>query len=335
MPVDAYVSLPNYLAHVLPVWYGLPPEHRGTFWVAGWVGNEPPPERIPGWRVGYPPPGANPVLVAGYQDEVDASRRRRTIYLEHGAGQTYNGCPEGRDHEAYSGSPGHGRTVLFLCPSETVADRWRARYPGVPAVAVGCPKLDLWHVQPPRPSVRLRPALTVAFTWHSDNRLCAESGTAWPHYQPAMQQVANQLRAEGLDVVGHAHPRMWSRVERTLRIMGITTIENLDEVFKRADVLVADNTSAAVEFASLGRPIVWCNSPEYRRDVHHGGRFWDWTEDQPVVDEPEDLGDRILEACEDRPEWRTGRQRMVDSAYCATDGKATQRAVQAILDVAG
>lgn len=77
------------------------------------------------------------VLVASLRDA--QSIGRPYVLADHGAGQTYAG------HErngSYPGGEGHDRCVLFLCPSQRVADLWRERYPDTPAVVVGCPRLD-------------------------------------------------------------------------------------------------------------------------------------------------------------------------------------------------
>lgn len=78
-------------------------------------------------------------IVAGYRDAQTIGRPY--VLVEHGAGQSYQGITNG----SYSGGEGHDRCVLFLCPSERVAMRWRERY-DVPAIACGCPRLDRYHV---------------------------------------------------------------------------------------------------------------------------------------------------------------------------------------------
>lgn len=126
-----------YADHITPVWSALPREVRGQMYA--------PRARDP-W--GTPLPARWPrdrlVLVAGAVDALKA-RPRPLVYLEHGAGQHYPGDVRSAGHPSYSGGDALETVVLFLCPSDAVAERWRARYPGAAAVVVGCPRLDPWH----------------------------------------------------------------------------------------------------------------------------------------------------------------------------------------------
>ena len=100
----------------------------------------------------------------------------------------------------------------------------------------------------------------------------------------------------------------------------------------RADLLVGDNTSALYEFASTGRPVVVMNAPQYRRDVHHGLRFWDYPPGLQV-DRPEQLADTIARALSDPEPARAVRAAAVAETYAYTDGRAAERAVAAIDEV--
>lgn len=138
--IDAYASLRHYAEHLAPVWAALPESARGTFWS---------PDHAHRWGTGLDGKRdtSRLVLVASYRDALmmDPSE---LVLVEHGAGQTYVGVTEG----SYAGGRGHQRVRLFLCPNEHVAARWRGEYTA-PAVVVGCPKLDRWHlsaVQSPR-----------------------------------------------------------------------------------------------------------------------------------------------------------------------------------------
>ena len=335
--IDAFATVPNYLQHLAPIWLALPEEERGAFWTAGSLADMPNVEGIPHRRVGYPPSGTQLTLVAGYMDE-KAARHRPTVYVEHGAGQTYPGDPLAADHPAYNGTSDHDRTVLFLCPNAVVAKRWTDRYPSAYAAAVGCPKLDYWHqrilatggVAPPAGDRKP----TVAFTFHADNRIIPETMPAWKHYRFELPRILRTLRSQGYEVIGHGHPRLWSHLEPWWQSINVEPVADLGEVFARADLLCGDNTSALPEFASLGKPVLWMNAPWYRRGVNHGGRFWEWPQGQVSVDEPAELLDAIPLALRDTKGAREARRRMVASIYGACDGKATERAVTAILVVA-
>ena len=327
MRLDGFGSQRQYQDHIAPVWWALPPEARGHFYVTGILAEEGNTEAIPSWRIGVPPPAAGlPVLVAGWTDESQLGRRP-AIYLEHGAGQTYI-----EPHESYSGSAGHDNVRLFLCPSETVADRWRARYPRARVAVVGCPKLDVWHrrLVVDRTWKGVEPR-TVAITFHSDARHNSETLSSLPHYEPGLRAAVHDLQAGGWRVLGHGHPRIWARISRVWPDLGVECVRSFDDVLARASVLCVDNSSAGPEFASTGRPLVWMNAPWYRRDVDHGGRFWQWPRDQVTIDHADQLAEAVTRAAEDPPEAAESRAAMVDAVYAFRDGRAAERAAAAIL----
>lgn len=342
MPVElrAYASLRHYFEHLEPVLEALQ-----TATTAELRGVHAPPGRE--WGVPLPPNRHGAIwLVAGAADAQRLGRGVPVIYLEHGAGQSYPGDPRSAAAMSYSGGAGLDDVILFLCPSEQVAARWRTRYPRTPAVVVGAPKLDRWHSQltrnrkvDPEQDVRSsrnpysKPEPTVAVTFHWPNTLCPETQWAIPHHRAGLPTLRDELAAAGVELIGHGHPRAWRQLRREWTRLGIRPVENLTTVFDQADLLVVDNSSAGPEFASLGRPIVWVSAPWYRRHVHHGGRFWDWTQGVPHVEDPGDLADVVLAALAGG--YGEGHARMVASAYAHTDGLAADRAVAAIMEVCG
>lgn len=342
MPVEAYATQAQYAAHLAPIWASIPPENRLAFWAAGGWGDEADTEGVGNRRHGQPPKINGyrmPTMIAGYLDEqVATAAGRPVVYVEHGAGQWYPGAVDAPGREAYSGSTGHDGVELFICPNETVADRWRMVYPSAQIAVVGCPKMDAWHRialrnrgRVPTPGQHTQP--TVAFTFHSDARVCPETETAWPEYEPHMVRVVRRLHAEGVKVIGHGHPRLWQRLERFWNTVGVEPVRDFNDVLRRADLLALDNSSTGPEFASTGRPIVWLNGKHFRRDVSHGGRFWDWTEGIPTVDEPADLADTIIDTLENPEKSAEGRRKMVGQVYAACDGQAAQRAARAVLSL--
>jgi CDP-glycerol glycerophosphotransferase (TagB/SpsB family) len=97
--------------------------------------------------------------------------------------------------------------------------------------------------------------------------------------------------------------------------------------------MVADATSAMYEFASLDRPVVTCNAPQYRRDVNFGTRFWEHIPGIQI-DEPEELLDGVRLAIYDAPELQELRRSAVNAVYTYMDGKCAQRAAAAIVRAA-
>ncbi len=313
MKVHAYASRPHYLAHLAPVHAALPDHLRGE---------------LIGPRRGHLRSDAfagDLVLVASWVDSQRWARRHRVIYLEHGAGQSYGGDRAAANHGSYAGGEGHDHTVLFLCPSETVAGRWRAAY-RAPAVAVGCPRLDDVD-RAPEPDL-------AAITFHWDNPLCAESRTALPHYARRLGAVVEDLRARGVRVLGHGHPRAAGHLKPLWRSLGVDWCDDLDGVLRRAAVLVADNTSAMYEAAALDLPVVALNAPWYRRDVEHGLRFWSHVPGRQC-DGPDDLAELVVEQMQGgTPKDAELRRNAAAHAYSSVDSRASARAAAAIEEVA-
>lgn len=313
--VDLATSYPHYREHLLPIWENLPAEYRGTDW-----GDQ---------RRGY---NDRTVLVAGYAD-IERSPYNKFIYVEHGAGQSYNDISKGADAH-YSGGNGHQHTAGFLCPNADVADRWRNRYQSKPAFAVGCPRLDPWH----RGDREEGDEHTVAITFHWDALFTGvpETQSAFGHYREAIIEAVRVWSNQGWTVLGHHHPRypalgeFWKLPE--MREAGVEPTPDVVDVLDRATVLVADNTSLQAEFMSLGRKIVWLNHPAYRREVQHGGRFWTWPQTTGVqIDRPESLAQLELRGLE-RATWHP----YVDADQRSlADGYASERAVSAVLEIVG
>lgn len=323
MPLHRFASLPNYAHHIEPVWQALPEELRGESWAP--VGR---PWGIPLRVPSRTPPG--PVLVASFAD-ARAMSRRDLVLVDHGAGQHYPGDPRAFDNGSYAGGGGLDSVRLFLTPSERVADRWRASYPGVPAVAVGCPRLDvLRRARPPRGK-----GPVVVITWHWDCALCPETQSALRHYWRGLEPLRDALRALGGELWGSAHPRAWSALERLYGHLGIHAVRDIDEVLGAADVLVFDNTSAGLEAASLDIPVVVLDAPWYRKNVTHGGRFWDWADVGVRISEPDQLVPAVLEALMDPPEVANRRRDVALDVYAYQDDRASERAAAAIVDVLG
>lgn len=239
-----------------------------------------------------PPPSH--VVIAGASDLDKLRRSSRVALLEHGAGQTYLGL----DHRSWAGGGHRGKVSLFICPRQEICDLNLARYPDAEAVAVGCAALD-------RYADRAAPAEPlVVFTFHPSYAVAQqipELRSAFEHYRSAIPATVQALRAEGVDVVGHWHPRS-PGTRNFWRSIGVPPAEDWDLLLGRLTVLVADNTSALPEAMAVGASAVFLNTPDYRRDVEHGGRFWSWTRGGFSCDRPEDLLLTVSAAIDGRPD---------------------------------
>lgn len=280
--VRLWARKPHYLDHLQPIWDALPDEYKLER------------ELRRGDRL----------LLAGGPDVLNG---HPFIYMEHGAGQSYLGF-NGR---GYSGGEHMHECELFLCPNERVAARWQERYPSIPAVTVGCPRLDRYHAGFTPESK------TVAITFHFDLKLLPETRSAFAHYRTGLRTIVKSWRDQGWTVLGHAHPR-WPdyQLPAFWRSLEVPWTSN---PLRDASVLAADNTSLQAEFLSCGRPVIALNPPWYRRDVHHGERFWEW--DLTHVWSPSEAASIQLDTLH-----APTRQ-----PYAHTDGRATERSVEAIV----
>lgn len=285
--IDALASEPHYRAHIEPVWEALDPKIRGTF------------------HNRRAPLGSRVFLVASYRD-LWALGDRPTILLEHGAGQSYLG-----GHPAYAGGSGRDHVVLFCCPNAQSARLNAAAYPSARVAVTGDPSLEALR------RIVYEPDGTVAVAFHWDAQALPETRWAWPHYRDALAELARHAK-----VIGHAHPRAFGVLAPWYAAHGIEPVADFSDVCRRAAVLVADNTSAMFEFAALGHPVVVLNAPWYRRDVNHGGRFWDWADVGVQVDEPEALLKAIATALEDPPEVASRRREITTEIYPVSDAVA-------------
>lgn len=306
--IDAFASQRHYIDHLAPVWHEL--STPGTFWVT----NKRLVEYalsagIPQARWGLPNTPGPPTLVASYHDLTDTHHGRRIAHLEHGIGQTYVGRTI-HDHPSYSGGAKRTRIELHLCPNEMVAARERAAYPRAQVEVVGSPLLDTFG--------GAGTSDRIVLAWHWPLALCPETMWAWPHYRKAVRELP--------EVLGHGHPRAWPTLVQDYAHDGIDPEPDLGRALASAAVVVFDNTSAGYYAAALGIPVVAVNLPTYRRDVHHGLRFWDAVPG-PQVDHPAELDDAIAEA--QSSSWAERAAELCEPLF-PHRGLAAQRAAAAL-----
>jgi len=338
--IDAYASQENYVDHLLPIWEALPESVRGRFHVVGDAQN-----RMSYWpslrsqpllkRQGDP---RCLTLVASYQDE-QFVRPRPTVLVEHGAGQSYS------DHDpSYPGGSDRRAVQLFICPNETVAQRWRDMYPETPTAVVGCPKLDPWHAVAANgvrwgssTEVGELPLVVISFHFQPATKThIPEARPAFEHYMDAVEALAHQDdKTRGFRLAGHHHPRAheiggWMRAPAR---GPMKVYQRFETVLDLADVYVCDNSSTIYEFASTDRPVVLLNAPWYRRDVEHGLRFWALADVGLQCDLPIELHATILDAIKDHRMVRAQRYVTSRKVYAHVDGRAAARAAVAILEV--
>jgi hypothetical protein len=323
--VDLWADHVHYLDHAAPIWNALPAEARGSFIV---------PKRLMAEAKarGVRPTCLNSIAASNIRWSTNVMivcawggvlrwrrNRRKLVLLNHGAGQTYTG-----GHPAYSGGEGRERVDLFIEPGPHAAEATLRTLPSANVVQVGCAKLDGWHSGVNALPVNDKPV--VAFSSHWDCKVSPEAAASWHVYKDALLGLKDDYV-----LLAHAHPLIASKVRAAAGQAGVEFVEHFDDVLRRADVYISDNSSTLYEFASTGRPVLCLNLPSYRRDVHHGLRFWDAV---PGVecDTPEELPSKLKKAFADGKATQRKRQHAVGRAYVACDGNASERAAQAIVD---
>jgi hypothetical protein len=317
--IDALASERHFVDHLAPIWLALPDGLHGRFLVADRTLVRHAAGR--GIDAALATRTSDPLLVASYGDQKRGRRLGATSFvsMEHGAGQSYGGDPRSARHGSYAGGADRADTSVFLVPNEQAAARWRVAYPTAGVSIIGSPKLDTLPARQPGPG----PVVALGFHWPC--AIAPEARTAFPHYRTVLQALAREFT-----LLGHGHPRFMGRLTSFYRSAGIEPVEDFDDVLRRADLYVCDNSSTLFEFAASGRPVVVLNAPWYRRDVDHGLRFWDAATVGPQVDDPADLAAAIERALGDPPQQRAERERVIASIYARPPGGAARAAADAI-----
>jgi len=328
LPIDLLSRERHHLDHILPSWLALPEKLRGTAYLHKDMLAGAAERGVEAVEVGDAPAAGPLTLVASYLDLKMARRLGRlVVYSEHGAGQGYvrsDGSPVGSG--SYVGAIDRSGVVAALVPGRPSAERHRRSHPTIPAFEVGVPKLDALHRVPPRP-VGEKPVVAISFHW--DCRVCAETRSAFRHYRTGLKRLAKDF-----DLIGHGHPRGMAQFRRDYKRAGIEVVEGFEEVIERASVYCVDNSSTMFEWASLGRPVVVMNAPWYRKKLEHGLRFWSHADVGPQVAGPGQLAAAIEAAICGESSISDRRQEIVADVYTACDGKGTERAVTALIEIA-
>lgn len=242
----------------------------------------------------------------------------KVVLTEHGCGLTYN-----EPDNSYVGAPDRPNVELFLFPNELCAARQRAVHPDREIVDLGSsPRLDRWVGLERSPN----PRPVVAMSFHWDCTVVPETRSALYWYRKKL----DLLLERGWEIIGHAHPRAEQHLKLIWKRLGVEFVADFEDVLARADLLAVDNSSVLYEFAATGRPVVAMNCPRYRRNVHHGLRFWEHVPGLQC-DLPDELPDVIAEALADGPEARSLREAAVGVVFPRNDGQASVRAAEAVL----
>lgn len=239
-------------------------------------------------------PTTETVVVGSVGDAREATERgwRRLIHVAHGLGQRY-GKRQGMRSRARM------ETTSLLClPNAYVAES--LNFTASAVEITGDPMMDeLVGLRRPRGRT-----VAISFRWRA--HYSPEASSAFDHYRDSLADIVREL--DGIEVLGHGHPRLWSEIEPFWRSIGVEPVADFREVCERASVYVCDNSSTLFEFAALDRPVVAMNAPWYRRDVEHGLRFWAHADVGEQVDGPDELAAAIRRALDDDPHAERRRE---------------------------
>jgi hypothetical protein len=288
-PIDFFASMIHFFDHLAPIWLHIPEDRRGNFYV---------PENLVDYALiagieatGIKPRGKDPstisplgkgsIVTCSYRDLREAIRsnqHRPQIFMEHGVGISF---PE--HAPGYAGGVGYRKYIsLFLAPNKYVAAKTEKTFPGVRQAIVGTPKMDKYAHLQPRISIG-PPTICVSFHWDG-SKVCPEAGNAWNFYKHVLPELTKHYK-----VLGHAHPRIFSKLEKEYSRMDIEPVATFDEVVRRTDIYINDSSSTLFEFAALLRPVVILNAPWFRKSVNYGIRWWDFTDIGPQCETPGNL----------------------------------------------
>lgn len=288
LQVDFLATQPQYIDHIAPVWDALAEENVGSFYV---------PQELLGYaqyklkhrlylftyeRNDLVTFSDNPILVAAYGDMKYAHRinpSRRIYMMEHGTGHGFKTA-------AYPDGPGERDVVsLFLPPNQYTADRIRS-VRNTPCEVIGTPKLD-W-VSNTFFSRSSPPVVCISFHHGSKTRRPPEAGSAFEHYKDIIPELKKRY-----NLIAHGHPLSRVRDLPFYASVGVPFVEDFKDVMKLADIYVNDLSSTLYEFITTGKPVVVMNAPWFRKDVHFGLRFWDYSDIGFTVEQPNELQNAI------------------------------------------
>lgn len=266
--------------------------------------------------------GENPVLVCSYGDIARAARRssRKIVHMEHGTGHAFGTAPYP------NGARGRRDQVdLFLAPNEYTARLIRS-VRRTRVEVIGTPKMDDWVSPIPHSTFfDRRPVIAIAFHWGDRHSRPPESGSAWEHYKEILPALRDRYH-----LIGHGHPLATEEFQQQFERLEIEWVPDFQEVLRRADLYINDLSSTLYEFLLTGKPVVVLNAPWFRREMHWGIRFWDYSGVGINVWDPANLFDAI-----DRTIAQCGTIRLAERHQAIVDlypfpGNSAQRAADVL-----
>lgn len=319
--LNAYASHPHYVNYIKPIWDRLPNKLKGEFHVHPRCDGlyDLPTAR----QFTNPQP---PLIVAG---ATDAKRADRYIFIEHGAGQTYEA-----GHGNYANHPKPG-CLAAIVPGPYCARIMQQANPNLPVIQAGAYTLreviKSWLIGPQEPEgiVNIMPMQpTILFTWHwRGAAVSPEADTGFGQFRESMLQIHPSMR-----VKGHAHPRILGEAAEWYRQHGIPTVETSAQALQNMSLLVADNTTMIYEAAALDLPVIVMNPSMYRKGTHHGLRFWDMIPG-PQANSPDEIPELVANELMYPDNWAAERKQITDQVYGRNPFNQLDTAVEQLVEI--
>lgn len=307
MKIDCLAREPHHQLHAHAIFDKLPQDVKGVFCQSEQELAE----------------SKNEVVLASAYGDLRIIERlgKKAVFTEHGVGLFYN-----TEHPSYVGSTAsRDAVILRLVPNERAAARSR-EVMNCPVEVIGVPKMDRFANRPVK--MNRRYSTVVAVSFHFDAVVCPETRSAWRHYMGNLGMLSAKYK-----VLGHAHPRIFKKLAPIYARMGIKPVEDFSEVLKKADIYAVDNSSTLFEFAFTGKPVIVLNCPYYRKWVEHSGnpRFWKYADIGYNVEKQTGIREAVDWTLEHWRENAVRQREIVEDMFTFTDGRAAERAVNAIL----
>lgn len=271
----------------------------------------------------FPPRHGEAIVVAAANDAMAANRMTRNthrpiIFLEHGLGITFP------FNQGYAGSGGiRQRVGLFLAPNEFIRDKTWTAIREAKQVVVGTPKMDKWaKAKNEKTSI-----VCISFHWDG-SKVQPEAGNALEHYRGILPDLYQRLLENGVKLIGHGHPRIVNELRPIYAEAGIEFVDDFEKVLQWSSLYINDASSTVYEAAHI-MPVIFMNSPKFRKDVDFGIRWWRWTDIGPHCWKPEALYSLIVDLLKVPDAYLPERTQMIKQLYPYV-GKSSQRAAQAI-----
>jgi len=321
--INCLAAEPQFVDHLAPVWKAFPKSQQGIFWVRSQAAKYAAERYGITTRQWMNHASKNTVILCAAFGDLNRVYKAggTSVLMEHGAGQTYN-----VKHSSYAGgeSPARDANQLFLVPGRVPAKKLAEVHPEAKIYEIGCPKLDRYVIKDKRP-VGDKPKVVISFHWNCN--VTPETSWAFPYFKQHIKQL---LKSDSFEVYGHSHPRGRKYIQPFFEQHKIPFLVNFDEVLKTGDAYVCDNSSTIFEAAASHLNVVLLNSPKYRKDVHHGLRFWECATIGPQVERDDNLEDKIWESLRYNKKQYENTEKALNTVYTIRDGSSSKIAAEII-----